>query len=44
MAGSRGPSERMWLVRTVSMWSIAGMTMARLGVSREKNNVASLKT
>src|SRR5260221_14380950 len=29
--------------RTLSMWSIAGMTVARFGVPREKYNVASLK-
>ncbi len=27
-----------------SMWSMAGITIAILGVPREKNNVASLKT
>ena len=31
------------VVRTLLMRSMAGMTVARLGVPREKNNVASLK-
>ena len=31
--------ERTWL-----MWSIAGMTVARLGVKHEKYNVVSLRT
>ena len=31
------------VVRTLSMRSMAGMTVARLGVPREKNKVASLK-
>jgi hypothetical protein len=31
------------VVRTLSIRSMAGMTVARLGVSREKNKVASLK-
>jgi len=30
-------------VRTLSMMSMAGMMVARLGVPQEKNNVASLK-
>jgi hypothetical protein len=30
-------------VRTLLMWSMAGMMVARLGVPREKNKVASLK-
>jgi len=30
-------------VRTLSMSSMAGRTVAKLGVPREKNNVASLK-
>jgi hypothetical protein len=32
------------IVRTLSISSMAGMTVARLGVPREKNSVASLKT
>ena len=32
------------VVRTLSMTSMAGMTVARLGMSQEKNNVVSLKT
>ena len=32
------------VVRTLSMSSMAGTTVARLGVPREKNSVASLKT
>ena len=32
------------VVRTLSMSSMAGMTVARLGVPQEKNSVASLKT
>ena len=32
------------VVRTFLMKSMAGMTVARLGVFREKNKVASLKT
>jgi hypothetical protein len=31
------------VVRTLSMCSMAGITVARLGVPREKNIVASLK-
>jgi len=31
------------VVRKLSMSPIAGRTVARLGVSQEKNNVASLK-
>jgi hypothetical protein len=30
------------VARCLSMWSIAGITLARLGVEREKYNVASL--
>lgn len=33
----------MLSVNELSMKSMAGMTMARLGVSREKNSVASLR-
>jgi hypothetical protein len=32
------------VVRNWSINSMAGMTVARLGVPREKNNVVSLKT
>jgi len=32
------------VVRTLSIRSMAGMTVAKLGVSQEKNRVASLKT
>jgi hypothetical protein len=32
------------VARTLSISPIAGMTVARLGVLREKNNVTSLKT
>ena len=31
-----------YIANSMLMWSIAGMTVARLGVEREKNNVASL--
>lgn len=44
MAGSRALLSRMSLVKELSIWSIAGMTMARFGVSREKKRVASLNT
>ena len=37
-------NESVDVVRTLSIRSIAGITVARLGVLREKNNVASLKT
>ena len=30
------------VTRTLSMWSIAGMTVERLGVPQEKNSVVSL--
>ena len=30
------------VVRTLSMWSIAGMTVVRFGVPQEKKSVASL--
>jgi hypothetical protein len=30
------------VARTLSMWFMAGMTIARFGVPQEKNNVASL--
>jgi hypothetical protein len=30
------------VARTLSMWSIAGITVAKLGVLREKKRVASL--
>jgi hypothetical protein len=36
--------ESVDVVRTLSIRSIAGIMVARLGVPREKNNVASLKT
>jgi len=32
------------VVRTLSISSMAGMMVARLGVPQEKNNVTSLKT
>ena len=35
---------RKYVERTWSMWSITGMTVARLGVEREKYNVVSLRT
>ena len=31
------------VARCASMWSMAGMTVARLGVPQEKKRVASLK-
>ena len=38
--------EKVWLsdavARVLSIWSIAGMTVARFGVPREKNSIASL--
>ncbi len=34
---------RAEVVRCRSIWSMAGITLARLGVEREKNRVASLK-
>jgi hypothetical protein len=36
--------ELVDVLRNFSIWSIAGRTVARLGVPREKNIVASLKT
>ena len=31
------------VTNSMSMWSMAGMTAARVGVEREKNNIASLR-
>jgi hypothetical protein len=39
--GSSSGSREL-LVRVSSIWSIAGMTVARLGVEQEKKSVASL--
>ena len=35
---------REYVERTWFMWSIAGMTVARFGVEREKYSVASFRT
>jgi hypothetical protein len=44
MARESLDEESVDVLRTLSIWSIAGMTVARFGVPREKNVVASLKT
>jgi hypothetical protein len=36
--------ESVDTLRTLSIWFIAGRTVARLGMPQEKNIVASLKT
>jgi len=44
--GMNGKGKFVWVsndvVRTLSMWSIAGITVAKFGVPHEKKRVASL--
>lgn len=43
IAGFKSLSGMTMFVKWVSIWSMAGMTVARFGVAREKNSVASFK-
>lgn len=43
IAGEKGSVLSDTVARTLSIWSIAGITVARLGVPLEKKRVASLK-